>query len=166
MRLVFTLLAVTALAACGRQAADPAVGNVANGVLPAVNCADPSSYDVNIVEGGVGGVDVMSEGKILRPLAEPSASDVSGFKLNWAKKTERGFDIQIEFGDRIYFGKRLIFECRKDAFYLTSVDAESFDKSNLSKKKHKTVDLKPPVPLAKFKIVDQTTDASNAGLYP
>jgi hypothetical protein len=160
------LLTGILFAACGRQASDPSASRAANDELPAVNCGDSSSYDVNVVAGGVGGVDVTSDGKLLRPIAVPSQSEVPGFTLNWAKKTDRGFDISIEFGSRIYFGKRLIFECRKDAFYLTGVDVESFDKDNLTKKKHKTVELKPPVPLAKFKLTDQTTDASNTGFYP
>ena len=163
MRFVLTVLAVVLFAACGRQSAGISLGN---GVVPAVSCSDPSSYDVNVVAGGTGGVDVTAQGTLVTPIAVPSKSDVPGFTLNWAKKTEKGFDISFEFGDRIYFGKRLIFECRKDAFYLTSVDVESFDKDNLKKKKHKIVDIKPPIPLARFKLIDQTTDASNAGLNP
>jgi len=57
-----------------------------------VEVRDSDANYVNIVRG-----DTVSHSIKL-----PTGAERNGFALDWAKKTKRGFQIQIEYGSRIF----------------------------------------------------------------
>lgn len=125
-----------------------------------VDCGNLDLLEVTTVDEEKRSVNISVGGLLLRAINVPRQieSGISGFSLDWAKKTQEGFEISFEYGSRYYFSKRLIFECRKDDFYLTKIHVESFDKHNPSKWTKKTVVVKPPVPLGEFDLMKYTDD--------
>ena len=133
---------------CGSKFADKAVSkDLEDEAPPVVNCGDQDDLDVAVVDGENRVVNIAVGGKLLKTI------EVPGFSLGEARKTKEGFDISIEYGSRYYFSKRLMFECKKDGFYLTKIKVESFDKTNPSKWTNKTVMVKPPVSLRDFQLM-------------
>jgi len=129
---------------------------LANSRTAAINCADPTSYDLAVVEGPIRSVKVVVGDKLARSIDVPSGSEISGFSLSWARKTKDGFDLSVEYGSRFYYGKRFIFSCKDDDLLLTNIAIESFDRNNPSKWTKKDVSIKPPVPIGRFKLTDYT----------
>lgn len=172
MKFALTIIVLVYLAGCAAQQAMDTTrskGNVGAtagtpvpadvpGELPAVDCRLPQGYDVFVVSQEKRTVNVTAGGKLLRAIDVPWHDDsrVSGFSLNWARKTKEGFEISIEYGSRYYYSKRLMFDCRNGGFYLTRIKVESFDKNRPEKWTDKTVSVKPMVPIDKFRVLDYT----------
>ena len=119
-----------------------------------INCSDPTSYDVAVAEGPIRSVNIVVGDKRVRSIDIPTDAEVSGFSLGWARKTKEGFDLSVEYGSRLYYGKRFIFSCKNDDLLLTNIAVESFDKNGPSKWTKKDVSIKPPVPIGRFKLTD------------
>jgi hypothetical protein len=120
-----------------------------------VDCADPKGYSVE--EGtnpGTHPVNIVREGRVLHTIELPTGVDVNGFGFDGVKKTKEGFEIAIEYGSRIYYGKRFIFICRQHKFYLSKIRVDSFDRHNPEKWNRKVIRVQPNLPLEKFFITD------------
>ena len=104
----------------------------------------PGTRSVNIVRGG----------KVLHTIKLLTDVERNGFAFNWVKKTKEGFEIAIEYGSIIYYGKRFIFICRRHKFYLSKIRVDSFDKHNPEKWSRKVIRVQPNLPLEKFFITD------------
>ena len=123
-----------------------------------VNCGNPDTYGVLVVAEEKRTVNITADGRLIKAIEVPWQIDsgVSGFSLNWAKKTKSGFEISIEYGSRYYYNKRLIFVCKKDGFYLTSIEVDSHDHTNPENGTTKTLKVKPSVPLGEFHVMNYT----------
>ena len=120
----------------------------------AINCGDPTSYDVTVVDGPIRAVNIVAGDKRLRTIDVPAKSEVPGFSLSWARKTKEGFDLSVEYGSTFYYGKRFEFACKSNDLVLTGIAVETFDRNNPSKWTKKQVSIKPTVPVGRFKITD------------
>lgn len=120
-----------------------------------LDCEDPKGYSVDEVrEENANYVKILRGGTVLRAIKLPTGVERNGFGFNWAKKTKEGFEISIEYGSRIYYGKRFIFICRHHKFYLSKIEVDSFDRHNPEKSSKKVIRVKPNVPLEKFSITN------------
>ena len=120
-----------------------------------VLCDDSDSYAVDVVDDEARqarNVVLLVAGKPKNVVQLPNGTEINGYALNWAKKTEDGLEISVEYGSRIYFDKRFLFECRNGEFHLTRIKVESFDKQKPDVWTNKEVKVKPSIPLADFKI--------------
>jgi len=119
------------------------------------DCADPKGYSV--VEDGdaeANYVHIVQGDKVLKTIRLPTGLERNGFGFNWAKKTKEGFEISVEYGSRIYYGKRFNFICKQHKFYLSKVIVDSFDKNKPEIWNTKVIRVKPNLPLEKFSITD------------
>jgi hypothetical protein len=146
------------MASNSNLAAKPNAGNSRG--LSKIDCTNLNSFDVAIVKEPVRFIELRYDGIPVETVAVPYQADsgVNGFSLNWAKKTKEGFEISIEYGSRMYFSKRLMFECRDSEFLLTKIHVESFDKTNPSKWTNKTISVRPPVSIRDFRILNYTNN--------
>jgi hypothetical protein len=120
-----------------------------------VDCADPEGYSVEEgTEPGTNSVKIVSGGIVLHTIKLLTDVERNGFGFNGAKKTKEGFEISIEYGSIIYYGKRFIFICRQHKFYLSKIRVDSFDKHNPEKWNRKVIRVQPNLPLEKFFITD------------
>jgi len=78
---------------------------------------DPKAYSVEeSTEPGIHAVRIARGGTVVHTIETPTGVEWNGFALDWAKKTKEGFEIAIEYGSVIFYGKRLIFICRQNSF--------------------------------------------------
>jgi len=120
-----------------------------------LDCDDPKGYDVEEgTEPGTNSVKIVRAGTVLRTIKLLTDMESNGFGFNWVKKTKEGFEIAIEYGSRIYYGKRFIFICRHHEFYLSKIRVESFDRQNPEKWSRKVIKVQPNLPLEKFSVTD------------
>lgn len=117
-------------------------------------CDHPEGYGVEEVRDVTNAVRISRDRAVLHVIKLPTVDEVNGFGFDWAKKTKEGFEIAVEYGSRIYYGKRFIFICRNDKFYLSKIRVDSFDKHNPEKWSKKVIKVKPNLPLEKFSITD------------
>ena len=130
----------------------PGVDNESSKTL---NCNDPKGYSVEEgTEPGTHSVNIVRDGRVLHSIKLLTDMEQNGFGFNWAKKTKEGFEISIEYGSIIYYGKRFIFICKHHKFYLSKIRVDSFDKHNPEKWSRKVITVQPNVPLEKFSITD------------
>lgn len=130
----------------------PGIDNKSSKTL---NCDDPKGYSVEEgIEPGTHPVNIVRDGRVLHTIKLPTGLDVNGFGFDGAKKTKEGFEIAIEYGSRIYYGKRFIFICRRHQFYLSKIRVDSFDRHNPEKWSRKVIRVQPNLPLEKFSITD------------
>lgn len=93
------------------------------------------------------------EGKKIKTISLPSNLTVNGFSMNWLKKTEKGFEMSIEYGTILYYQKDFNFFCKNNTFYLGKIYIESFDKNKPEDSyEERTIIVKPLIPLTKFSI--------------
>ena len=122
-----------------------------------LDCKNPKSYSLEEwTEPGERALRIVRDGTVLHSIKLLSGLELNGFGFNGAKKTKDGFELSIEFGSRIYYGKTFIFTCRQQKFYLSRIRVESFDKQNPAKWKRRTIRVRPNLPLEKFSITDFT----------
>lgn len=120
-----------------------------------LNCDDPKGYSVEEgTEPGTNSVKIVRDGTVLHTIKLLTDIERNGFGFNGVKKTKEGFEIAIEYGSRIFYGKRFIFICRQHKFYLSKIRVDSFDRNNPEKWSRKVVRVQPNVPLEKFSITD------------
>lgn len=124
-------------------------------------CSETEGYCLEIVEDAereAKNINLVVGDKTKAVIKLPSPLDQNGYALNWAKKTDSGFEISIEYGSRIYFDKTFIFLKKNEDFHLTEIKVESFDKRETEKVSGKTVKINPPVSVEKFNIEDYMND--------
>jgi hypothetical protein len=129
--------------------------SIHDGGSKTLDCDDPKGYSVE--EGAVPGtnsVNIVREGRILQTIKLLTEIEQPGFGFDGAKKTKNGFEISIEYGSRIFYGKTFIFICRQHKFYLSKIKVESFDRQNPEKWSRKVIRVWPNVPLEKFSVTD------------
>lgn len=122
---------------------------------PAVlDCNDRNGYSLIVREpiGETRQLDILQDSEIKETIIIPTQLKVSGFALNWAKKTKKGFEISIKYGSRYYYSKRFNFVCKEGNFYLTRVRVESFDKNNPAELNKRDIKIEPNLDLRKFVI--------------
>ena len=120
-----------------------------------VSCDDPQGYSLEqSSESGTNNVNIVRGGTVLHTIKLPTDATRNGFALDELKKTKAGFEILVEYGSRIFYSKRFIFECKRHRFYLTRIKVESFDKQNPQKYQQKVIVVQPNVPVEKFVIED------------
>lgn len=120
-----------------------------------LDCDDPNGYSVEEgTDPGTNSVKIVRGGTVLHTIKLPTGVELNGFGFNWAKKTKEGFEIAIEYGSRIYYGKRFIFICKHHKFYLSKISVDSFDRRNPEKWSKKVIRVQPNLPLEKFSITD------------
>jgi hypothetical protein len=96
---------------------------------------------------------------IVKTINLPNQSEFNGFSLNWAKNTNNGFEISIEYGSRYYYEKQFNFVCKQEKFYLDKVKTNTFDKNDPEKTGEVFTKLiKPELNLEKFTITDFMKD--------
>lgn len=106
----------------------PSVDNKSSKTL---NCDDPKGYSVEEgTEPGTHSVNIVRDGRVLHSIKLLTDMERNGFGFDGVKKTKEGFELAIEYGTRIYYGKRFIFTCRHHKFYLSKIRVESFDRHN------------------------------------
>lgn len=124
-------------------------------------CPETEGYCLEVVEDAereAKNVNIIVGDKTKAVVKLPSPLDQNGYALNWAKKTDSGFEISIEYGSRIYFDKTFVFLKKNEDFHLTEIKVESFDKRETEKVTKKTVKINPPVSVEKFNIEDYMND--------
>ena len=120
-----------------------------------VDCADPNGYSVEeATEPGTHSVNIVRDGRVLHTIKLLTDVERNGFGFDGVKKTKEGFELAIEYGSRIFYGKRFIFICRQHKFYLSKIRVDSFDRHNPEKWKRKVVRVKPNLPVEKFFVTD------------
>ena len=120
-----------------------------------VDCADPNRYSVESgTEPGTNSVKIVSSGTVLHTIKLLTDVERNGFGFDGVKKTKGGFQLAIEYGSRIFYGKTFIFICRKHKFYLSKIRVDSFDRHNPKKWNSKVIRAQPNLPLEKFFITD------------
>lgn len=177
MKAYFIFLFLFFAVACARVSSTGNVISISNERQKAANDASPTpaatinsqstecsaadGYCLGVVEDTAReakNVNIIVGGKIKWVVKLPSPLDQNGYALNWAKKTNVGFEISIEYGSRYYFNKSFIFLKKDETFYLTEIKIESFDKQKSETTTTKTVRVKPPVAVEKFNIEDYMQD--------
>lgn len=166
------ILAILAFS-CARVNSTANPVSVSNDVKKAVNqttpnansqstkCSETEDYCLEVVEDverEAKNINVLVGNKIKWVIKLPSPLDQNGYALNWAKKTDNGFEISIEYGSRIYFDKTFVFHKKNEGFHLTEIKVESFDKQKTEKSNKTTVKFEAPVPIEKFNIEDYMKD--------
>ncbi len=124
-------------------------------------CAEASDYCLKVVEDAereAKNINLVIGSNVKSIIKLPSPSDINGYALNWAKKTDNGFEVSIEYGSRNYFNKSFEFVKKDETFYLTEIKVKSFDKQNPEKVEKKTVKIQPSVSVDKFNIEDYMND--------
>ncbi|MFN2513973.1 MAG: hypothetical protein ABR568_21475, partial [Pyrinomonadaceae bacterium] len=120
-----------------------------------IDCDDPKGYSVEEgTDPGTNSVKIVRGGTVLHTIKLPTGIERNGFGFNWVKKTKEGFEIGIEYGSVIYYGKRFIFICRHHEFYLSKIRVDSFDRHNPERWRWKVIRVQPNLPLEKFLITD------------
>ena len=125
-----------------------------NSSAKTLDCDDPKGYSVVEMRDAENSVNILRGDTVLHSIKLPNGVERNGFGFDWAKKTKEGFEIAIEYGSRIFYGKRFIFTCRRHRFYLSKIRVESFDRYNPEKWSSKVVRVQPNLPLEKFSITD------------
>jgi len=91
----------------------------------------------------------------------PNQSEYNGFALNWAKATERGFELSIEWGTRIHHDMKFSFACRDSRFILAAIKHDTFDShfpEDTKKYRTRKPAAKHDMPFEKFVITDFMVD--------
>ena len=128
---------------------------VADTTSKTVDCSDPNGYSVvEARDPGANYVNITRGGKVLRSIRLPTGIERNGFGFNWAKKAKGGFEISVEYGSRVYYGKRFNFICKQGTFYLSKVIMDRFDKNNPEKWHRRVIRVTPNLPLEKFSVTD------------
>lgn len=119
------------------------------------DCDDPKGYSVEEgTDPGTHSVKIVRDGTVLHTIKLLTDRDRNGFGFNGVKKTQEGFEISIEYGSVIYYGKTFTFICKNHKFYLSKIKVESFNKHNPERWSRKVIRVQPNVPLEKFSISD------------
>ena len=120
-----------------------------------LDCDSPAGYSVEEgTDPGTNSVKIVRNGTTLHTIKLPTDIERNGFALDGVKKTKDGFEIAIEYGSRIFYGKRFIFICREHKFQLSKIEVDSFDRGNPEKWSKRTIKVEPNLPLEKFSIDD------------
>ena len=80
----------------------------------------------------------------------PSGADVKKFKLDPLRKTDDGFEMSMEHGDRYYHSRLFEFECKDGSFHLVKMKADRFDTNNPSRVRKRDQAVKPSIPFERF----------------
>ena len=88
----------------------------------------------------------------------PSFEDINNFAVDNAKKNDKGFEFQVEYGSRYKYDKTFFFTKKGDNFYLTEIKVRSFDGANPEKWSEKTIKIDKQVSLDKFDINKYLSD--------
>jgi hypothetical protein len=116
-----------------------------------VRCDDPRGYSVEEgTEPDTNSVKIVRDGAVLQTITLPTGGFPNYYTFEGVKKTKQGFEIDIEYGSRIYYHKAFSFICRRQKFYLSKITVDSFDKQNPEKWSKKVVRVRPNVPLERF----------------
>lgn len=102
------------------------------------------------LEGGGDAVTMFKGADEVRTERLPNQSEVKKFKLDPLRKTDDGFELSAEYGDRYYHTKRFIFECEEGEFRLVKIRSERFDTKNPSRLSNRETSVKPKTPWAEF----------------
>ena len=117
-----------------------------------VDC-DPNRYTVE-EDPDTNAVKVVSGGTVLHTIKLLSDAERNGFAFNGVNQTKQGFEISIEYGSVIYYGKTFIFICTQHKFYLSKIRVESFNRHDPEKWSRKVIKVKPKLRLEKFQLTD------------
>lgn len=102
------------------------------------------------LENGTEGVTLFRGDKEVRTERLPSQTEVKKFKLDPLRKTDEGFELSVEYGDRYYHSKRFGFDCVDGEFQLTRMKSERFDTQNPGKISRKESAVRPRRGWAEF----------------
>ncbi len=102
------------------------------------------------LQGGAEAVSLYKGPDELRTERLPNQAEVKKFKLDPLRKTENGFELSMEYGDRYYHSKRFEFECDNGEFVLTRMSADRFDTNNPSRISKKDSAVKARTPWERF----------------
>ncbi|HEV8370420.1 MAG TPA: hypothetical protein VGQ39_20890 [Pyrinomonadaceae bacterium] len=103
--------------------------------------------DLNIVVGD----------EVISKIELPKESEAKNFSLNSVEKSERGFDIKVDWGGGLdHYEIQFNFTCKENNFYLYEVKKISSSTTNpdsgnfLDKKESKVTKIEPNLPIEKF----------------
>lgn len=103
---------------------------------------------------------VVGDGAISK-IELPKASEAKNFTLDSLEKTEKGFEIKVDWGSRVdHYEIQFNFKCKENNFYLYEVRKDSFSAKNrdsgkfLDKKESKVIKVEPNLPIEKFVMTD------------
>lgn len=80
----------------------------------------------------------------------PGQGDIKKFKLDPLRKTDKGFEMSMEYGGRYYHSRRFEFECGDGGFRLVKMKSDRFDTNNPARISKKNTLVKPSVPFERF----------------
>jgi len=103
---------------------------------------------------GTRSLKIVSGGQVLHTIKLLTDVERNGFAFDGVNKTKDGFELAIEYGSRIFYGKKFIFICRHHKFYMGKIRVDSFDRQNPEKWSRKVIRMRPNLPLEKFSISD------------
>ena len=118
-----------------------------------LDCNDPKGYSVE-EDPESNTVKIVKDGTIFHTIKLLTDEERNGFAFNGVKKTKTGFEMSVEYGSVIYYGKTFMFVCKQHKLYLSKIRVESFDKHNPEKWSRRVVRVQPNVPLEKFSLTD------------
>ena len=95
------------------------------------------------LEGGREAVSLFKGADELRTEILPAPNEVKKFKLDPLRRTDSGFEMSVEYGDRYYHTKRFEFECDEGEYVLAKMRSERFDTRNPSRISRKESAVKP-----------------------
>ncbi|QQS41702.1 MAG: hypothetical protein IPM63_01790 [Acidobacteriota bacterium] len=102
------------------------------------------------LENGTEGVTLFKGDKEVRTERLPTQTEVNKFKLDPLRKTDEGFELSVEYGDRYYHSKRFGFDCVDGEFQLSRMKSERFDTQNPGKISRKESAVRPRRAWAEF----------------
>jgi hypothetical protein len=85
------------------------------------------------LKGGTEAVTLFKGKDEVRTERLPNQAEVKKFKLDPLRKSDKGFDLSVEYGTRFYHSKRFEFACEDGSFSLLRISSERFDTSNPAK---------------------------------
>ncbi|HUF04175.1 MAG TPA: hypothetical protein VMM38_08360 [Aridibacter sp.] len=102
------------------------------------------------LENGTEAVTLFKGEKEVRTERLPSQTEVKKFKLDPLRKTDEGFELSVEYGDRYYHSKRFGFDCVEEGFHLARMKSERFDTQNPGRISRKESVVRPRRPWEEF----------------
>ena len=121
--------------------------------ISTTRCDEPYSVEEG-TESETHSVKIVRGGTVVHTIKLPTGANWNGFALDGVKKTNQGFEIEIEYGSVIFYSKRFTFVCRHHQFYLSKIRVESFNKHNPAKWTRKVIRVRPNLSVEKFSITD------------
>jgi hypothetical protein len=139
------------------KTADSNTANISVNNAPSVK----EDFAVKVVEtedGKSQNVQIIVDDKPKWIIKMPDFEEVNNFAVDAAKKNDKGFEIEVEYGSRYKYDKTFFFIKKDDNFYLSEIRVKSFDGADPEKWSEKAIKIDKQISLDKFEIRKYLSD--------